>query len=71
MYLRFVLWCAWIVTTAWLICGVVGWTGCASEIQQRQKWQDCSAVYHEECWNRPPSLARECEYEYYKECVND
>jgi hypothetical protein len=43
---------------------------CADEQAQRQKWQDCGGVYHEECWNRPPSLARECEYEYYKECIN-
>jgi uncharacterized BrkB/YihY/UPF0761 family membrane protein len=43
---------------------------CSSSAEQRQHWQDCSAVYHEECWNRPPSLARDCEYEYYKECVN-
>jgi hypothetical protein len=52
-----------------MLFGLVG-LQCASESTQRQKWQDCGAVYHEECWDRPPSLARQCEYEYYEECVN-
>ena len=53
-----------------LLVALCGAYGCADEQAQRQQWQDCAAVYHEECWDRPPSLARECEYEYYKECVN-
>jgi hypothetical protein len=68
MYLRFLLWCAWCVGGAWLICGVLGWTGCVSELDQRQKWQDCGAVMHPECWEGHGSQL--CEYEFYKACVN-
>jgi hypothetical protein len=67
--------CQWFCT-GWifgvLLCTpIILALGCADEQAQRQKWQDCGGVYHEECWNRPPSLARECEYEYYKECINE
>jgi hypothetical protein len=42
---------------------------CISEIKQRQHWQDCAGVYHEECMNLPDFQS--CEYEYYKVCVNE
>jgi hypothetical protein len=47
-------------------------TGCVSETDQRQHWQDCSGVYHEDCWDTEDSrwLSMDCEYEYYKECIN-
>jgi hypothetical protein len=60
----------------WVIAGVVvvGMylsLGCVSEVDQRQHWQDCGAVMHEECREKGNnSDRRECEYEYYKECVN-
>jgi hypothetical protein len=46
-------------------------TFCVSETDQRQRWQDCGDVYHEECWPIGGSSvdARMCEYRYYKGCV--
>jgi hypothetical protein len=71
MYLKFLLWCVWCVGGAWLICGLMGWTGCVSEVDERQHWQGCGAVMHEVCREKGNlSDRRECEYEYYKECVN-
>jgi hypothetical protein len=43
-------------------------TSCASEIEQRQHWQDCAGVFHEAC--RDADNFQACEYEYYKECIN-
>jgi hypothetical protein len=40
-------------------------TGCVSEADQRQYWQDCAGVYHEVC-----AGDLDCEYEFYKECIN-
>ena len=42
--------------------------GCASQGLQ-ETWQDCAGVSHQECWDSWDSLA--CEYEYYKECINE
>jgi hypothetical protein len=42
--------------------------GCADEQAERKHWQDCGGVYHEECLDAPNF--RECEYEFYKECIN-
>jgi hypothetical protein len=47
-------------------------TGCVSELDQRQHWQDCGAVMHEVCREKGNnSDRRDCEYEFYKECVNE
>ena len=52
-----------------LACGMsMGTSGCASEADQRQHWQDCGGVMHAECWEGHGSQL--CEYEFYKECVN-
>jgi hypothetical protein len=52
-----------------IIVGLVGWQiSCADEQAQRQQWQDCAGVYHEEC--RDVANFQACEYEYYKECIN-
>ena len=42
---------------------------CVSETAQRQHWQDCGGVYHEECMDVEDFRA--CEYEYYKECIDE
>jgi hypothetical protein len=43
--------------------------GCADEQTQRQHWRDCSAAFHDECWEEATDAVA-CEYEYYKACVN-
>jgi hypothetical protein len=58
-----------------LLCGIMltglVLTGCVSETDQRQHWQDCGAVMHEVCREKENnSDRRECEYEFYKECVD-
>jgi hypothetical protein len=50
--------------------GMLFVAGCVSEADQRQRWQDCGAVAHEECWQFHVTNPRACEYEYYKECIN-
>jgi hypothetical protein len=42
--------------------------GCADEMSQRKRWQDCGGVAHEECYE-PGVDHRQCEYEYYVVCV--
>lgn len=46
--------------------------GCANEAAERTLWQECG-VTHEECWQDTwdSRTARDCEYEFYKECVNE
>ena len=39
--------------------------GCAND-GKREAWQDCAGIHHEECRG---DLA--CEYEFYKECINE
>ena len=56
----------WSTLALFVACAVYG---CVSEADQRQHWQDCGGVYHEECVDSPDFRA--CEYEYYKECVNE
>ena len=40
-------------------------TGCAND-GKLEAWQDCAGIHHEECRG---DLA--CEYEFYKECINE
>jgi hypothetical protein len=71
MYLKFLLWCVYCVGGAWLICGLMGWTGCVSESAQRQHWQDCANIHYVECWDESISeLDRDCTYRHYMECIN-
>ena len=59
-----------LVLLGYLFAGSMAVTGsCASEQAERKHWQDCGGVYHEECVDSPD--LRACEYEYYKECIND
>jgi hypothetical protein len=47
---------------------------CADEQAQRQHWQNCGAVSHEECWDGQGVRTKhgmDCEYEYYKACINE
>ena len=52
------------------LCGVVmsNISGCVSEAEQRQWWQDCSDVTHTECFDTPDF--RQCEYEFYIKCLD-
>lgn len=48
-------------------CGLL--FSCANETAERQLWRDCGNWSHEVCWGSPASRA--CEYEFYKECINE
>ena len=55
------------VVTALLILGPIA-TGCANEQAERALWQDCG-VSHMECLHAEDF--KSCEYEFYKECINE
>ena len=55
----------WIVTMVGIGVCVNLTTGCAGD-GKREKWQDCGGVHHRVCKG---DLA--CEYEFYKECINE
>jgi hypothetical protein len=67
---RYIAWIAFCIGGAWLIVGLLG--SCANETAERKHWQDCGAVYHEVCYGAgaPDAWSRDCEYEFYKECIN-
>jgi len=56
---------AWILTMVVIGTCVNLTTGCAGD-GKRERWQDCGGVHHRVCEG---DLA--CEYEFYKECIND
>ena len=51
-----------------MIAGLVALGASCANDGKRETWQDCAGVYHEECVG---SDFQSCEYEYYKECINE
>ena len=68
---------AYIILTLWIMfCLGMAFatfqtTGCVGD-GKRVTWQDCAGVSHEICRMMPDSgLELDCEYEYYKKCINE
>lgn len=52
----------WVIFCVWI--GVL-FNGCAGQ-GKREAWQDCAGIHHQVCQG---DLT--CEYEFYKECINE
>lgn len=61
----------WIVTMVGIGVCVNLTTGCAGD-GKRERWQDCGGVQHEVCQRLDNSSFKlECEYMFYKVCINE